>query len=159
VTGTILQVSISRGGVPKLPIREGIVGPLGIEGDGHAHPRIHGGPDQALLIITIEGIEELIARGYPLYPGALGENLTTRGLDRRQFRIGQQIRAGSALLEITRQRGPCATLDVYSTWLKKEILAADETAPAWGLSGFYTRVLSPGRVRADDIISVVATLA
>ena len=159
MTGTILQVGISRGGVPKLPIREGIVGPLGIEGDGHAHPRIHGGPDQALLIITIEGIQELIARGYPLYPGALGENLTTRGLDRRQFRIGQQIRAGSALLEITRPRGPCATLDVYGTLLKKEIHASDETSPAWGLSGFYTRVLSAGRVRADDIISVVATLA
>ena len=157
--GTIVQVSISRGGIPKLPIPEGIVGDLGIDGDGHAHPNVHGGPDKALLIITIEGIEELVARGYPLYPGALGENLTTRGLDRRQFRIGQQIRAGSAVLEITRPRIPCATLDVYGAALKKEIHPDGETSPAWGLSGFYTRVLQPGRVRANDIISVVSTLA
>ena len=157
--GTILQVSISRGGVPKRPIAEGVVGLLGIEGDEHAHPQIHGGPDKAILIITIEGIDELIAQGYSLFPGALGENLTTRGLDPRAFRIGQQIRAGSAMLEITRPRGPCATLDIYGPTLKKEIHAKDETSHVWGLSGFYTRVLSPGLVHPNDIISVVATLA
>ena len=157
--GTIVQVNISRGGIPKLPIAEGIVTPLGVGGDSHSHPNIHGGRDKAILIITIEGIEELIARGYPLYPGALGENLTTRGLNPRLFRLGQQLRAGSSLLEITRPRSPCSTLDVYGSSLKKEIKAADENSPAWGLSGFYTRVLSPGRVRADDIIALVATLA
>ena len=159
VQGTILQVNVSRGGIPKLPIAEGMVGPLGIEGDLHAHPNIHGGPDKAVLIITVEGIEELIARGYPLYPGALGENLTTRGLERRLLRIGQQIRAGSAMLEITRLRVPCSTLDVYGASLKSEIRAGAESSSSWGLSGFYARVLSPGRVRPDDIISVVATLA
>jgi MOSC domain-containing protein YiiM len=159
VQGTILQVNISRGGVPKLPIAEGIVGPLGIEGDAHTHPQIHGGPDKAVLIVTLEGIEELIARGYPLYPGALGENLTTRGLDRRAFRLGQQLRAGSAMLEITRQRMPCGTLDVYGVSLKREIHASDDSSPVWGLSGFYARVLEPGQVRANDIIAVVATLA
>jgi MOSC domain-containing protein YiiM len=155
VTGTIVQVGISRGGVPKLPVPEAVVGPLGLEGDSHAHPQIHGGPGKAVLII----IHELIERGYPLFPGALGENLTTRGLDRRQLRIGQQLRAGSAMLEITRPRGPCATLDVYGAALKGEIKADDPSSSVWGLSGFYARVLSPGIVRSDDIIEVVATCA
>jgi MOSC domain-containing protein YiiM len=159
VTGTIVQVGISRGGVPKLLVSEAAVGPLGLEGDSHAHPQIHGGQEKAVLIITLEGIHELIERGYPLFPGALGENLTTRGLDRRQLRIGQQLRAGSAVLEITRPRGPCATLDVYGATLKREIKVDDPSSPAWGLSGFYARVLSPGIVRSDDIIEVVATCA
>jgi MOSC domain-containing protein YiiM len=159
MTGAIVQVNISRGGIPKLPIPEASLGPLGLEGDSHARPQIHGGPDQAVLLITLEGITELIERGYPLFPGALGENLTTRGLDRRLFRIGQQLRAGSAMLEITRPRGPCATLDIYGANLKREIKADDPSSPAWGLSGFHTRVLHPGWVRPDDIISVVATLA
>ena len=159
MVGTIVQIGISRGGVPKLPIPEGSLGPLGLEGDSHAHPQIHGGLEKAVLLVTLEGINELIERGYPLFPGALGENLTTRGLDRRLFRIGQQLRAGSAMLEITRQRGPCANLDVYGAALKAEIKAEDPSSPAWGLSGFYARVLHPGRVRSDDIISVVATLA
>src|SRR5689334_20774644 len=102
MTGTITQVSISRGGLPKFPIAEGRLELLGIEGDLHAHPQIHGGPHQAVLIVTQEGIDELKARGYPLYPGAMGENLTTLGLDRRYLRIGQQLRAGSAIVEITK---------------------------------------------------------
>ena len=159
VPGTIVQVSISRGGVPKLPVGKAFVGPLGLEGDSHANPQIHGGPEQAVLIVTLEGIHELIERGYPLYPGALGENLTVRGFDRREFRVGQQLRAGSAMLEITKRRGPCATLDVYGASLKREIKADDPSSPAWGLSGFYARVLSPGTVRPDDIMELVATLA
>ena len=86
MTGSIVQINISRGGMPKLPIPEGYVTPLGIEGDLHARPHIHGGPRQALLLICSEVIDQLIAEGYPLYYGALGENLTTRGIDRR---IGQ----------------------------------------------------------------------
>jgi MOSC domain-containing protein YiiM len=159
MTGTIVQVSISRGGVPKLPVLEASIGPLGLEGDSHSHPQLHGGPDKAVLIVTLEGIQELAERGYVLFPGALGENLTVRGLDRHHLRVGQQIRAGSALLEITKPRGPCATLDVYGDALKTEIKTKDPSSPAWGLSGFYARVLSQGIVRPGDIIEVVATLA
>ena len=161
MTGSIIQVSISRGGLPKLAVPEGRLNFLGIEGDLHAHPQIHGGPDKAVLLITQEGIEELIGRGYRLYPGAMGENLTTRGLDRRYLRIGQQLRAGSALIEITRLRGPCTALDVYGEALKSEVYREtnQEGAAWWGLSGFYARVLQPGRVRTNDIIEVVATLA
>jgi MOSC domain-containing protein YiiM len=165
LNGIITHINISRGGIPKLPIAHGVLTPLGIEGDGHAHPQIHGGPEKALLIVTQEGIDELIARGYQLYPGALGENLTTRGLDRRLLRIGQQLRAGpAAWIEITRVRVPCATLDVYDPTLKNEmydklVKAGDPSSPRWGLSGFYARVLQPGIIRPQDIIQIAATLA
>ena len=66
-------------------------------------------------------VDELIARGYPLFYGALGENLTTRGLEIRDLRIGDQLRAGGAMLEITQPRGPCRQLDVYGASLKQEI--------------------------------------
>jgi MOSC domain-containing protein YiiM len=164
LTGTILQINISRGGIPKLPVSEGVLTPLGIEGDWHTHPQIHGGPEKAVLLITLEGIEELIARGYPLYPGAMGENLTVAGLDRRQLRLGQQLRAGTGMIEITRPRGPCAALDVYGSTLQNEIYdalvkAGDPSSLRWGLSGFYARVLERGVIRPNDIISLAATLA
>src|SRR5215831_8435342 len=110
MTGSIVQISVSRGGVPKTPIPWGEVTPLGIEGDLHAHPEIHGGPRQALLLITCEGIEELTALGFPLFYGALGENITTRGIDRRVWRIGQRWRLGDVVIELTKVRGPCDTL-------------------------------------------------
>jgi MOSC domain-containing protein YiiM len=156
VTGSVLQVSISPGGVPKRPIAEAEVTLQGIRGDSWAHPQIHGGPNQALLLITSEGIGELVAQGYPLFPGALGENLTTQGL----VRIGQRYRAGEVMLEITKMRQPCTTLDVYGPSIKKavydaQVKASDASSPRWGLAGFYARVLRSGCIRPKDIIELV----
>jgi hypothetical protein len=82
VTGTVVQVSVSRGGIPKLAIPSADLTATGITGDAWRYP-FHGGRRKAILLITIEGIDELISQGFPLFPGALGENVTTRGLDRR----------------------------------------------------------------------------
>jgi len=162
--GSIVQINVSLGGIPKRPILSGMITPLGLAGDAHAHPQIHGGPEKAVLLIAAEVIDELKSRGYPLFYGALGENLTTRGLDYRQLRIGQQLRAGAALLEIAKVRGPCAALDIYGPSIKQEIYdaqakAGDTSSPRWGMSGFYARVLQGGAVHPDDIISIGATLA
>jgi len=160
VTGSIVQINISPGGVPKRPIAEAEVTPEGIRGDSWAHPQIHGGPNQALLLITSEGIGQLIAQGYPVYPGALGENLTTLGLDRRQMRIGQRYRVGEVMLEITKMRAPCVTLDVYGPSIKNavydaQVKAGDASSPRWGLAGFYARVLRSGLIRPKDIIGLI----
>ncbi len=162
--GTIVQLSISPGALPKRPIREGYITPLGLEGDAHAHPQIHGGPLQAILIIASEVVDELAARGYPVFYGALGENLTTRGIEIRDIRLGDQIRAGGALLEVTRPRGPCSQLEIYGATLPRDIYdegvqQRDPTSRYWGMSGFYAQVLSPGPVATGDIIAVVAQLA
>jgi len=162
--GTIVQVNISLGGLPKRAIAVGFVNSLGIEGDRHAHPEIHGGDRKAVLLIASEVIDHLVSLGYPLFYGALGENFTTRGIDVRDLRIGDQIRAGGALIEITQPRGPCTQLDIYGESLKYDIYDQhvkdrDFTSPHWGMSGFYARVLAPGPVGPGDIISMVATLA
>ncbi|HEV3332705.1 MAG TPA: MOSC domain-containing protein [Bryobacteraceae bacterium] len=162
--GTIVQISTSPGGLPKRPVAGGLITPLGIEGDLHAHPSIHGGPRKAILIIASEIVEELTARGYPLFYGAMGENLTTRGICIRDLRIGDQLRAGGTLLEITQPRGPCTALDMYGESLKTEVYdsrvkALDPDSAHWGMSGFYCRVLTPGPIHTNDLIEVVASLA
>src|SRR5262249_26233381 len=164
VTGHIIQINVSRGGLPKRAVPEALITPLGIEGDLCAHPEIHGGLRQAVLLITAETVDELIARGYPVHYGALGENLTTRGLDRHQLRLGQRLRAGGALLEITKVRVPCSTIDIYGPAIKREIYdqqvkAGDPTSPRWGMSGFYASVIQAGPVRVGDVITIESTLA
>ena len=109
--GLIHQINISPGGIPKLPITEAHVTSEGIEGDSWAHPRFHGGPKQAILLISLEDLELLKELGYHVYPGALGENLTTTGIDMRSVRFGDVFRAGEAVLQITKLRKPCHTLD------------------------------------------------
>jgi MOSC domain-containing protein YiiM len=164
VPASIVQINVSRGGVPKRPIAEALVTTLGLAGDEHAHPQIHGGPRQALLLITAEGIDELIEQGFPLFAGALGENLTTRGLDRRSLRVGQRYRTPNVIFELTKPRAPCEQLDVYGTGIQKavydaQVKAGDPGSPRWGLSGFYASVISPGPMRPGDPIVLLEELA
>ena len=81
MTGRIVQINVSPGGVPKRAVPVARVTPAGIAGDGHRHRALHGGPDRALCLYSIERIDALRADGHPIEPGALGENLTIAGLD------------------------------------------------------------------------------
>ena len=161
---SILQVNISPGGLPKTPSDSGFISPLGVEGDHHNNPQFHGGPRKAILIIASEVIDLLKTRGYPVFYGALGENLTTRGFDVRDVRIGDTLRAGGAMLEVTAARVPCFQLDVYGPSVKQEIYdklvkAGDPSSPRWGMSGWYCSVLQTGPVGPGDPIEVLAKLA
>ena len=158
MNGVVLQVNVSKGGIPKTAIPSAEVTERGIDGDAWRFP-FHGGRRQAILLITIEGLEELIAKGFPLFAGALGENLTTRGLDRRALRFGQRLRAGGPEIELTRMRTPCATLNVYGSGIQAAMFdaavqAGDPASPRWGLSGFYASVVQPGTVRPGDAITL-----
>lgn len=149
--GVVIQVNVSPGGIPKRAIPEARLTRLGLEGDACAHPNIHGGPLQAVLLICAETVDELAARGYPLFYGALGENLTTQGLDRTLMRPGQRYRVGDAVIELTTLRQPCRALDVYGRSLQRELFdqqvkAGDPSSPRWGMGGFYASVVQPGRV-------------
>ena len=156
-SGSILQINVSHGGLPKRAIAEGELTPRGLAGDLQSNRQIHGGVRQALLLMTAEAIDELTALGYPLFYGALGENITTRGLDRRALRVGQRYRAGQAVIELTKIRVPCSTVDIYGAGIQKamydqEIKAGNPASPRWGLSGFYASVARPGTFRAGDPI-------
>ncbi len=155
--GLVVQINLSPGGLPKRPVAEALLTPLGFEGDDQAHPGVHGGPFKALLLGTAEATDDLIVRGFPLFYGALGENLTTRGLDRRELRRGMRFRVGQAVIELTEFRTPCAALDVYGRELRRLIPGegAQPSDPAWAMGGFYASVVEPGWVRAGDIICLV----
>jgi MOSC domain-containing protein YiiM len=156
--GTIGHLNLSQGGIPKLPTPAAALLEDGLAGDTCRYP-FHGGRQKAILLITIEGIRELVGRGFPVFPGALGENLTTCDLDRRALRVGQRFRVGEAGIELTQVRIPCATLDVYGRGIQAAIydarvLANDPASPRWGLSGFYASVWRPGTLHCGDAIAL-----
>lgn len=155
--GRILQLSISPGGMPKHAILQAEITVQGLLGDIQRNRKYHGGPDQALLLITQESLEEIKGLGFAVYPGALGENLTVSGLDRRQLRAGQRLRAGQAIIEITKLRQPCRHLDVYGPGIQAAVFdkQADPGTGPWGLAGFYCRVSQPGPIYPGDIIEVL----
>jgi MOSC domain-containing protein YiiM len=161
MTGVLVQVSISPGGVPNHAIDVAQVSERGITGDGWRHPQFHGTRKRAILLITAEGLEDLAAQGFPVFYGALGENLTTSGLDRRAMRIGQRFRAGEAIIQLTEVRCPCGALNVYGAGIQSAIydartMSGDAASPVWGMSGFYASVIQPGLLRPRDRIDLLS---
>lgn len=149
--GVLTQINCSNGGLPKLPVS----GPVmlnsdGVEGDRQRNRSLHGGPDKAVLMIAAGFVDSLVARGFPVFYGALGENLTVSGLDPHLWRAGQRYRLGAdAVIELTTLRKPCTNLDVYGIPLKPELYDAqcksgDIASPRWAQGGFYARVIHPG---------------
>jgi MOSC domain-containing protein YiiM len=164
--GILKQISRSPGGLPK----RAIVGPVmlserSIEGDNWRNAGIHGGRDKAVLMVSAEFIDDLAARGFPVFYGALGENLTVSGMDPHLWRFGQRYRLGQdAIIELTSLRTPCQNLDVYGPQIKSEIYdarchAGDITSPYWALGGFYARVVRRGLIQAGDAVVLESDIA
>lgn len=151
--GSIVQVSISRGGVPKLPVSEGRVTELGIEGDGHDNPGIHGGPERALCLFAMERIEAMAAEGHPIGAGSTGENITTRGVDWDLVVPGARLRLGAdVLLEVTRYTTPCKT---NARWFAGGDFNRMHQNLFPGFSRVYARVIAGGVVRPGHEIELL----
>ncbi|MGE5596366.1 MAG: MOSC domain-containing protein, partial [Hyphomicrobiales bacterium] len=109
---------------------------LGVEGDAHAgatvrhRSRVQRDPAQPNLrqvhLIHAELHDELRERGFEVGPGAMGENITTRGLDLLALPAGTRLRIGdSAVVQVTGLRNPCAQLDGLQPGLMAAVLDRD----------------------------------
>jgi len=166
MAGFVKQISRSGGGMPKYAVSGAVrLESLGIAGDRHNNPLIHGGAKKAVLLISAEFIEELASKGYPVVYGSLGENLTVSGMDPQSLRSGQLYSVGDgAIIELTTLRQPCVNLDVYGPSIKGELYdaqcrAGDYTSPRWGRGGFYARVIKPGIVTAGARVELLSDVA
>ncbi len=150
--GYVFQISASKGGVPKLPLPSAEVTALGLVGDQQATPEVHGGPERALCLYSLERIQALQAEGHPIYPGAAGENLTISGLDWGLVVPGARLRIGSdVLVEVTRYTSPCNSMEPFFTDGEYGRIS-QKRHPGW--SRVYVRVLTPGLIQAGDVASI-----
>ena len=145
MTATIVQLSVSRGGVPKHAVAEARVTSQGLAGDVQKHPKIHGGPSRAVCLYSLEVIERLRAEGHPIAPGTTGENVTITGLDWATLGPGARLALGDdVVLEVTTLAVPC-----------KQIAASfrdgdSQRIARLGEARLYTRVIRAGTLRPGD---------
>lgn len=152
--GRLFQINVSNGGVPKLPLRRSEVSTLGLAEDRHTNPEIHGGPERAICLYSLERILALQAEGHPIFPGSTGENLTLSGLDWDLILPGVRLQVGETLLlEVTRFTTPCQTIIASFSDLNSNRIHAKKY-PGW--SRAYARVLQPGVVQIGDPVQIVA---
>jgi MOSC domain-containing protein YiiM/GNAT superfamily N-acetyltransferase len=149
----VLQVNVSPGGLPKLPVDQAWVGRLGLDGDGHNARTVHGGPHRAVCLYAIEAIERLQAEGHPVGAGGVGENLTTTGIEWSTLPVGTRVRVGDQLLlELADTASPCATQrpnfsDGRFSRISIELHPTD--------ARMYARVLEEGLIRPNDPIELL----
>lgn len=141
-----------------------IVAGLGVAGDAHAgrtvkhRSRVAVDPDQPNLrqihLIASELLDEVNGQGFDVTPGALGENITTRGLDLIGLPRGTVLAIGDVRLSVTGLRNPCSQIEKFRPGLLKLMVGRREDGTPLLRTGIMTIVLSGGSIRAGDGIDV-----
>lgn len=154
--GLVHQINVSAGGVPKLAVASAGVSAAGVEGDKQKNLSVHGGPDRAVCLYSLELIGALRREGHSMTPGALGENLTLSGIDWALIQPGVRLAIGEGddqvLLEITNFAAPC---ELITEWFSdgRSVRVGQKIHPGW--SRAYARVVREGRVSVGDGVAVI----
>ncbi len=124
---------------------------LGIAEDFIGSPKHHGGPDQAIYVYGAADYawwsREL---GKEISAGMFGDNLTISDLESAAFNLGDRLRIGEAILEVTAPRIPCSTLAsrMGDAQFVKKYRAAEKP-------GLYCRVIAEGELEAGMGVTVL----
>jgi MOSC domain-containing protein YiiM len=123
---------------------------LNLEGDAQADLEVHGGPDKAVYAYPSEHLPAWAAElGEELGPAPFGENLSTAGATEDDVCIGDRWFWGDAVLEVCQPRTPCFKLTMHRG--RGDMIRLFRQS---GRSGWYLRVIQPGRVPVAGPIRV-----
>ena len=150
----------------KRPVeRIELIAGRGVAGDAHAGERVQHrsrvrlDPTQPNLrqvhLIHEELHDQLAEAGFDIGAGAMGENVTTRGVELLALPRGARLRLGpAAVIEVTGLRNPCVQLDRLRPGLMAATLDRDEAGNLVRKAGVMAVVVFGGMVRAGDAIVV-----
>src|SRR3989337_2274766 len=89
----------------------------GLEGCAHGNP-----PRREVLLVSKEHLDAV-----GVEPGAIRENVTVEGTDVHSWPVGQRVKVGGALLEITMVCEPCHRMDELGVpWARSGAAPGDE---------------------------------
>lgn len=161
LTGKVAPLAGSnhQSGIDKAP-RHGplILGAEGFAGDEQADRRVHGGVEKALHHYARDHyaawVEEIGDNPRLEAPGAFGENLSGYGVTEDSIAVGDIFRLGEALVQVSQGRQPCWKLN-----RRFDIPDMSRRVQTSGRTGWYYRVLQPGRVAPGDRLELIDRLA
>jgi MOSC domain-containing protein YiiM len=105
---------------------------------------IHGRPEskRQVLLMDSETLEK-----FGIAPGAVKENITTRGMDFQALSAGQHLRIGESVLEITIPCDPCSRMEEIRIGLEQQLR---------GQRGWLCSVVKSGKIKRGDRIELMA---
>ena len=124
---------------------------LGLDGDGVADPRFHGGPDKAVNVYPSTHYASWESElGLGMRPGAFGENFTVSGADEHAVNVGDVFAGGGVRVQVTQPRQPCWKL--ARRWGLKDLPVRVARSLR---TGWYFRVLEGGEVAPGLVLDRV----
>jgi len=158
--GEVYQINLKaetpgKRGIPKRQVDSAWVKHRGIIGDfnRYRHEEKHDDADMAILILALETIQQLNAEGWPIKPGDLGENFTTRGIPYETFAVDKRYRIGEAVVQISKVCDPCSYLYLLPYTGKEK---ANFIKVMYRRRGWFARVEKEGKVKRADKIEELA---
>ncbi|MGL1919669.1 MAG: MOSC domain-containing protein [Hyphomicrobiales bacterium] len=138
---------------------------LGVEGDAHMgvtvkhRSRVAVDPTQPNLrqvhLIQAELFTELLAKGFEINAGDMGENITTCGIDLLGLPQDTLLEIGeTAVVRVTGLRNPCGQIESFRKGLLKAVLDQDENGDLIRKAGVMAVVVEGGIVQPEDEIIV-----
>ena len=166
--GRVISVALSgRHGFSKAPVSaiHCLTG-LGIEGDAHCgvtvkhRSRVAVDPGQPNLrqvhLLHFELLTEVNAKGFDVAPGALGENITTAGLNLLEYPLGTVLWfEGGARLRLTGLRNPCAQIDAFRPGLLREMVIRGDAGQIVRRAGVMAVVEQGGIIGVGNGITAI----
>ena len=155
MSGAVHSINVSEsGGVPKLPVRAGIVRFEGLEGDYNKFrtERKEGDPRRAICIFSLERINELQEEGHPIDVGTAGENFTIEGMDWPSLDVGMEIRVGSTTIRLSE---PCAPCNKIGDSFQGRNFSRIDHESQGGWSRWSALVVEEGAVSVGDVVYVL----
>lgn len=139
--GNVRSLNVSdKKGVKKSPVRSIVIDAKGISGDAHS-----GEWHRQVSFLADESADRMRERMPSIAPGDFAENVTTRGIDFRLAKIGQKIRAGGAVLEISQIGKEC-----HSECEIKRVVGSC----IMPVEGVFAKVISGGKVSEGDEVVI-----
>lgn len=123
----------------------------GFVGDEQGDLKHHGGTEKAVCCYPAEHYDQWRAEGLDLPDGAFFENLTIRGATEEKVYLGDVYRVGTAVVQVTQPRQPCATIS--KKWANKDL---PKLMMSTNRCGYYLRVLEEGKVSVGDRFEFVS---
>ncbi|MEI8115248.1 MAG: MOSC domain-containing protein [Bacteroidia bacterium] len=146
--GQQVQTGIFKYGV-KTPI---YLGHEDVLNDHVLNRQFHGGLDKACYLYS--------ADHYPFWEkkyldldwqwGMFGENLTVRGLNESEIRIGDVYRVGEAVVQVSQPRQPCFKLGIR---FRNQSIVENFWESSY--PGVYVRVIELGKIATGDVMVLI----
>lgn len=137
--------------IGKTRVAEAYLSKVGLNHDGVANTKFHGGPDRAVCLYPFEhySLWEKEFKQRLEFPG-FGENITTTGMKEKNVFIGDVFKLDEAIIEVTQGRVPCSTISKHNRidHLLNRIVQT-------GYTGYFFRVLEEGRITSDAEIKLL----